>query len=324
MNPRCVCHAAVIGLVLGFGAEARANDVANGASAPAANAACAPFGFILRQDFTDISLYDCPSQQNLLNAVGSRVSLTFDELAHKTSASIDGLAAGVLRFRSDVQSPLVGVAIGPYVQGNGMNQFETSTSPSKTTDTLTAGGFIEFAIRDAADNSRSYFRFHGGETFGNTGIGSNTFVGEWIPVYGAFNIGTQYHIPGTTIDYIFSPEIMVQYDQLVYGPNKYRLFSTNNDAFRVGPQIVVKLWVDSYNIDNSILRLIAERTTVSITYHASTDVYSGRSYSWLQQALTYNLDDSGHFAISASYGYGNSEATANMTSQVKLGLAAKF
>jgi hypothetical protein len=31
-----------------------------------------------------------------------------------------------------------------------------------------------------------------------------------------------------------------------------------------------------------------------------------------------------HFGLTASYGYGNSEATGNKTNQVKLGLAAKF
>jgi hypothetical protein len=40
--------------------------------------------------------------------------------------------------------------------------------------------------------------------------------------------------------------------------------------------------------------------------------------------LTVNLNPDDHFAISASYGYGNSETTANKTSQIKLGLAAKY
>jgi hypothetical protein len=57
---------------------------------------------------------------------------------------------------------------------------------------------------------------------------------------------------------------------------------------------------------------------------ASQDAYSGRNYSWVQPVSTYNFDDAGHFALSASYGYGNLEATANMASQFKVGLAGKF
>jgi len=324
-----VAGAAAIALLLGSGALAQANDAAGGANTSITDASCAPFSFILRQDFTDIPLFDCPtSPQSLKNAVGSRVSLTFDELAHTTSVSVDGLAAGVWRPKIDGPDAFITLLAGPYVQGNGMDQFATPTNPSKTTDTFTAGGFLEFGIGDVSTYSTtrtvSYFRFHGGETFGNSGIGSDTFVGEWMPVVGAFHIGTPYYLEGPNIWYIFSPELMVQYDQLVYGPKKYLLFATNPDAFRAGPEVVIKLWVDSGNITDQTLRLIAERTTLSITYHATTDVYSRRRYSWLQPVLTYNLDKGGHFALSASYGYGNAEASANMTSQIKVGLAAKF
>jgi hypothetical protein len=323
----------VIMFLLGSGALAQANEAKDGASA-SAPPSCGPFSFMVRQDFTEVSLFDCPAsliyQQDVQHAVGSRVSLTFDELAHTTSASVDGLALGVWRPQFDGTSAFRGLAAGPYVQGNGMDQFATPTNPSKTTDTFTAGGYLEFAVADLGSASTTqtatYFRFRGGETFGNSGIGSNTFVGEWIPVIGGFNIGlpSSIDISGTPIGYTFSPELMVQYDQLVYGPNKYLLFATRPDAFRVGPEIVLKLWVYSDNITDQVLRKIAQRTTITVTYHASTNVYSGRSYSWLQPVLTYNLTDDGNFALSASYGYGNAEATGNMTSQIKLGLAAKF
>jgi len=280
-------------------------------------------GFVLRQDFTDISLFDCPTAETLKSAVGSRVSLTFDELAHTTSVSVDGLAAGALRYYGEGE-PFLGLVLGPYVQGTGMYQFESPSSPSKTIDTVTAGAYAEVGF-DSRINWQNYFRIRGGEVYGNSGtIGSDTIIGEWIPVYDPLRIGTTGFVYGTRIDYLFSPELMAQYDQLVYGPNKYVLFSTSNEALRIGPEGVLKLWVDARHISDPLLEMIAERTTISITYHASWDAYSGRSYSWLQPVLTYNLDRDGHFALSASYGYGNSETTANMTSQFKLGLAGKF
>ncbi len=267
-------------------------------------------------------MFDCPPK-DISKAVGSRVSLTFDELAHTTSISVDGLAAGALRYYGDGE-PFLGVVLGPYVQGTGMYQFESSSAPSKTIDTVTTGGYAEFGF-DNRLNWQNYFRIRGGEVYGNSGmIGSDTVIGEWMPVYDPLHIGTSWYIKDTKIEYQFSPELMVQYDQLVYGPKKYLLFSTNNDALRIGPEGVLKLWVDSRHISDPILETIAERTNISITYHASWDTYSGRSYSWLQPVLTYNLDSEGHFALSAGYGYGNSETTANMTSQLKLGLAGKF
>lgn len=283
------------------------------------------FFFILRQDFTDISLFDCPDPQNLKNAVGSRVSLTFDEIAHATAVSVDGLAAGVVRYPGN-EHPFLGIAFGPYIQGSEMYQFKSATTPSKSVDALTAGGFTEFGFENPFDPlAADYFRLRGGEAFGNSGIGWNTFVGEWIPVYGGpLKIGTSYFIPRTILGFQYSPEVMLQYDQLQYGPMKYLLFSTNSDALRIGPEVVLKLFLDARNISNPTLHMIADQTTLSITYHASWDAYSGRDYSWLQSTLTYNLDPDGHIALSASYGYGNSEMTANMTSQLKLGLAGKF
>lgn len=266
-------------------------------------------------------MFDCPDPDHLKSAVGSRLSLTFDELAHTSSISVDGLAAGALRYYSD-DGPFSGIVLGPYLQGNEMFQFSSSSAPSKTSDTVTAGGYAEFGFSTSA--AQNYFRIRGGEVFGSSGTGSETFVGEWMPVYESLNIGTSSYIPGTLIDYRFSPELMVQYDQLEYGPNKYLLFSTHNDALRIGPQVVLKLWVDPRHIADPFLQTIADKTTISITYHASQDTYSGRNYSWFQPAMTYNLDDGGHFALSASYGYGNLEATANRASQFKLGLAGKF
>ncbi len=250
--------------------------------------------------------------------------MTFDELAHTSSVSIDGLAAGTLRYYGDGR-PFEGIVLGPYVQGTEMYQFASSSAPSKTVDTVTAGAYAEIGVDSLLVNWQNYFRIRGGEVYGSSGlIGSDTVVGEWIPVYGPWRIGTSSYIPGTLIDYQFTPELMVEFDRQVYGPKKYLLFLTSDEALEVGPDGVLKLWVDPLHIADPVLHAIANSATISITYHASWDAYSGRNYSWLQPVLTYNLTDDGTLALSASYGYGNSEATANMTSQFKIGLAGKF
>jgi hypothetical protein len=330
---RILKFAVVVPLVL-FSGIAAAQTTRNAAQSgsdipPFPTCGHGPLGFILRQDFTDISLFDCPDSTTLKNAVGSRVTSTFDELAHTTQVSVDGLAAAVIKVPGN-GVPVKAFIFGPYVQGSDASQFATASSPSKETETVTAGGFFEIGLNNGlAPGSlntygQTYLRVHGGETFGNSGIGSNTFVGEWIPVYQPWYIGTQRALPDGIIHYAFGPELMVQYDELEYGKNKYLLFETNREALRIGPDFVTKFWIEDCPYGGSLFCTVVKQTTLSVTYHASWDVYSSRRYSWVQPTLTYNFNEAGNVALSLSYGYGNSEVTANNTSQIKLGLAAKF
>jgi len=351
MNRLIAGIAALVGCLLGFAEAARADDNDAPAGSPANSfklSSCQPGTWsidgIVRQDFNDggISPFTCPTDpspvnpeagRHLVEAVGARASVTFDQLAHTTAVAIDGLGAMVIRY----YGADLGLALGPYVQGNGTDQFASANSGSQTTETVTAGGFAQLVFtNDFGIHGEDYFRIRAGEVNGGIGssavIGSTTVIGEWLPVFdvGNHRIGIEDYSPdgdNTSIRYSFAPELMVQYDQLDYGPNKYLLFSTNNQAFRIGPQVVLKLWNDKDKVPVDIvdpIRWILQQTSVSITYHASWDTYSGRAYSWVQPALTVNLNPDDHFAISASYGYGNSETTANKTSQIKLGLAAKY
>jgi hypothetical protein len=284
------------------------------------------FALTLRLDFSDVGLFKCPKQSELLQAAGAQVSSSFDELAHHTAIAVDGVAAMVVRYYGD-DPGLLALAMGPYVQGNGTYQFRSSNSPGVTSDTLAGGAFVQLGFNNSLVGGQDYLRFRGGEQFGSSGVTSDSFVSEWLPVYGGpLHIGTPGRLAGP-IFFLFSPELMLQYDRLEDGPNKYLLFSAKNEALRVGPQLVARFWVntDLLPVDLvSPIRTILDRTTVNMTYHASTDAYTGRDYSWALAGLTYNLDSTGHFGISANYGYGNSETTGNKTSQVKIGLAAKF
>jgi hypothetical protein len=305
-------------------AAARAEDrgVQDNPPTPSAFSCGQPVYFVLRQDFSDISLFDCPDKRALFNAVGSRLSTTFDELAHTTSISVDGLVAGVVRTSG--QGTFLGTVFGPYLQGNASYQFASGNMDSKTTDTLTGGAFLQTGFDDLTGRGTNYFRIRGGEAIGSTGIVTNTIVGEWLPVYDRLFIGTQQNVTGTRVEYVFAPELMFQYDSLASGTNKYLLFTAHDEALRVGPQVVLKFWYDPIYVNDPILKAFLQQSTVSLTFHSSWDAYLGRNYNWFQSTFTYNLTETGNYAVSASYGCGNSETTGNQTSQIKVGLAAKF
>jgi hypothetical protein len=266
----------------------------------------------LRQDFNSFDTIACPTLQSLFQEQGAKVSLTFDELAHRTSASADGVAALLFRHYFSGDEGITGLAIGPYVQFDGTQQFQSSTSPSQITDTVTAGGVAQIGINNAFGWGEDNFRLRAGEVQGSSGITSNTVVGEWIPYYPFSR--DQFQFSPVIIRAI--PEIMVQYDSLVSGPKKYLLFAQDSFALRIGPQIQFRFWVHADS--DSIL----SKMLLTLVYHPSVEVYTGRGLSWAQATLSYNLTT--NFAISASYGYGNSETTGNNTSQAKLGLALKF
>jgi hypothetical protein len=281
------------------------------------------FNVFVRQDLSDISLFDCPTPDTLRTAVGTRVSFTFDEIAHTDSLSIDGVVGGILRIYGD-GLPFVGLAAGPYVQGNESYTFSSSGTSNSTSNSFAGGGFVQVGFNDFAGLGTNFFRLRAAETAGSSNVGTNTVVGEWLPVYDALHTGTSWTIPGTAIGYVFAPELMVQYDQLIYGPRHYLLFSESTEAIRVGPQVVLKLFVFKENMGDPVLRSLLAPLTMSVTYHSSWDARTGANYYWVAPTINYALGDSGNYAISAGYGYGNSETTGNLTSQYKVGFAMKF
>jgi hypothetical protein len=120
--------AASVACTLGLAEAARAYDSSAAGIVPDASTSSSclantvsPPELLLRQDFNDVNLFVCSTShdvkdRDLLNAVGSRVSAIFDELAHTTSTSIDGL--GVIAIHYTGYTPgLIGFVMGPYVQG---------------------------------------------------------------------------------------------------------------------------------------------------------------------------------------------------------------
>jgi hypothetical protein len=157
----------VLGVLAGIAKPSMAQGSPSTASAPKNSTPprckAPPFAVLVRRDFTDIGWLLCP--QDTAQSVGAQVSATYNARTPQTTASVDGLAALVYRYYTNHDTdPFLGLAVGPFIQGDGTNQFEMTGSPNKSTDTITAGGVAEFGIRQyfgdqAAD---SYFRVHGG------------------------------------------------------------------------------------------------------------------------------------------------------------------
>jgi len=287
--------------------------------------------FALRSDFTDETLYGCPSgdKGSLPEAEGALASLKLDQRAHTTAIAGDGLLLGVLRYYP-AGPALQGVMLGPYLQGNGTYQIPSGGQAEKKTDLYTAGGFLQVGLSNDLVQGQDYFRIRAGQARSNAAITYTTVVGEWLPYYGKvfgspIPIGGVSSLTGGHLFYSLQPEIMIQYDHLDEGKNSYTIFSRKSEDLRVGPQLTLKLWVNTGlepKITAQPLQTFLDNSAISLTYHGDVDAQSGARYSWAQAVYLYNSDP--HYALSLSYGYGNMEATGNMASQVKIGLAAKY
>ncbi len=248
-----------------------------------------------------------------------QLSVTFDELARQTSASADGVAALLFRhyFSGGTGLPgdvsVTGLAMGPFVQFDGTDYFASPTSGSKFTETVTGGGVLQTGFNNFFGWGEDNFRLRGGAVDApSSAIVSHTIVGEWIPYYEF----TRDQFPLSPIIFRFIPELMVQYDSLASGPNKYLLFADNDYALRIGPQVQLRMWVHT-DSDSALSKML-----FTVTYHASDETYTGRGLSWAQAIVSYDVTD--NLGVSVSYGNGNSEITGNKTSQIKLGLSGKF
>jgi len=249
--------------------------MAHAADAANSGAGCFPgtsgWDFSLRSDFNDLGPLTCP--HGLVSAQGATLSLGNNLLTGQYSASADGLAALAYRYYGEENSDLYGASFGPFVQGDDTYQFEPSKSQTPNGDTITAGGFGEVASKNPFARSVGGiddFRIRGGEVLGSTRTTSDSLVGEYIPSYQfprPFTIGNTAEIGDTPLLYTFSPEVMVQYDLLESGPNKYMLFSSKNEALRVGPEVVFNLYVDKRLLPSDMPKAIVEFLANSSALH---------------------------------------------------------
>ena len=287
----------------------------------------------LRSDFNDLGPLFCPPPDSFISAQGASLSSTNNIPTRQNTASVDGLAALVFRFYG--KAPFNGISVGAYVLGSGAYSFQPTASQTSTSDTVTAGLFTQTSFGNPLigmlpeGGGYDSFRLRGGEVTSSTGTFSTSLVGEWFPVYtvwGPLRFGDKYNIQGTPLYYVLNPELMVQYDRYDSGPNKYLLFAVNSEALRVGPQIAAQLGINEKYLPqiSPQIRDFLGATTALFSYHTSWDIYTHREYSFTSISATYTFGANHNFGLTAGYSTGNSEATGNIGSQVKLGLSAKL
>jgi hypothetical protein len=296
-----------------------------------------PFSVLLRNDFNDFGPLSCT--RHSVSAQGATVSGADNLLTNQNSALVDGLLA-VVHTHSDPSpaATLMGYSVGAYVQGNDTYQFQPTSTQQYNGDTVTPGAYGEIALRNPINELHGFdnFRLHGGEAFASTGTRSDSLVAEWIPAYSIaryLSPGEPQRIGTSPLSYVFSPELMVQYDHFEGGPKTATLFSSRFDALRVGPQFVLQLRPNEKITSVAGGDFFAGSSLV-FTNHESWDEYTGKEYMWTSVAWNYTFkqvavfglpaDLSPHFGLSVSYGFGNSEQTGNLTKQFKIGLAAKL
>jgi hypothetical protein len=287
---------------------------------------------LLRSDFTDLGAASCT--HTLLSSQGATFSETNNMLTNQNSASVDGLVAYDYTKLFPRTSFIRGISIGPYLQADDSYQFQPTGTQLINGYTLTPGAFLEINVKNIIPLPHSgidTFRIRDGEAFVNTGTRSNSFVFEWIPNYyiaDQFHLGQPDWIGRTGIVYTLNPELMVQYDHFDGGPKTQLLFASRFEALRVGPQFAV-----IFNFDPTFLPpqlQFLQKCSVQLTNHESWEQYTGKEYNWSQASFTYTIPpptsspNAPNFGVTASFGYGNSETTGNLTKQVKIGLAAKL
>lgn len=269
--------------------------------------------FLLRKDFADIGLFAAPSPTK--GADGAEFSLTQDRIANDTTWSADATAAvAYTYFVEDPRATLIGVTLAPYIK---VNREIHSNKVDDNVDTKTFGISGEIGFRNRLFGRGSdYFRGRFAvvqDDARNSTIAHGT--AEWLPTY----LWDARTIPGTFINYNFTPELKVQYDSATES-GKTLLFSGRQDALRIGPEASLRFKVVA---PDGLLYDYLKRVVGSITYHWWTEAYSGRQDSWLDASLTYNLDEEGHIGLKFAYRNGRTEETGVQTDLYKITLTAK-
>jgi hypothetical protein len=308
---------AIIGLAVAQAGAAHAQQ-ATPAVAPADQnvtrnatpATLTPF-FSLQSDFNNLPLVPNPSCTAC--QAGALVSAKFDELAKTTSAVVDGtvFAGGIYSSSSGLH-----VVFGGFFQSEGTNQFATGSMANKASDLLTPGGFIQMDFQDPIFDRTQSIRLRSGDAFASSGTRNATTVLEWQPHLPAR--ATQFPL-GYWVEAAWAPELMIQYDHLVGGPATYAIFRSHDQALRIGPQVSLSLYCNAFRCAADSW---ASKLALTVTGHVSGDALGDRGYGFVQTMVSYQLTPI--FGLSASYGYGDADATGNAQSQIKLGLSVKY
>jgi hypothetical protein len=123
--------------------------------------------------------------------------------------------------------------------------------------------------------------------------------------------------PSIFVRFNILPEVKAQYDNATN--SKPLLFSGKQEAFRIGPEATVLFNV----VPNAGLPDFMDRISAKITYRSQTEFYSHRQLNWFDTSLTYDLDQQGYFALTATYQNGSIDETGQQANVYKVALSGK-
>jgi len=272
---------------------------------------CGGWSFHLRQDFEDLELYDCPGPAK--KAAGAQVSFTDDLAKGNRIWAVNGTAAVVY---TSLKDPLewwqpTYVNLGAY--GSVNRTFDSGAAFSTSdVDKTGYGGFAQLGFITTR-YFNNYLRLRGGGAEDRLkGISSTNITFEYLPAYKPWYV----HWPapiGFGYSVRVDPSLFASYTS-VAGDGQILALNNRAEALRTGAQASVRLL--PYLNDNPLY--------ATIIYRWSNEAYTGRSVSWLQSTVTYNLDKDGFFAIGLSYKNGTDEDTGIFTHVYRIGLTGKM
>jgi hypothetical protein len=269
---------------------------------------------LLRQDWKDIALLDCP--QSVKQATGAQIAVTDDRVKNNVTWSTHGTAALVYNIPGTGQQYW---STGAYATFDRATNSSLAQSDSNS-NSLAYGGFLQTGFANPGDTYfASYLRVRGGgvqDYVRNTTAANVTL--EWMPVYENYeriHIHSPFvPIPGVPLIIRVDPVLLVQYVAQTAGA-KPLAFNDMSQALRIGPQLTLNFYPGTSYFS---------RFHGSVTYHWAYEAYSGRQLDWFQSSLTYNLDDDGYIGLTGTYQRGHDEDTGVFKDVYTVGLTGKI
>lgn len=284
-------------------------DSSDAAPGAAGGGGCDGFNVLLRQNWTDIDLLSCP--QSVEKASGAQASYSGDNIKNNYNLTLQGTGAVVYSISSGPYS----FSFGGYDTANEVANSAKSQA-STNAKTNAAGGFAQFGVISSSYGPylANYFRVRGAEVEDDIKHTSSSMVtAEWLPVYDDqwLHISAPFVLIPNVVIVRFDPELLAQYNELS-ATKKVLDFNQRTDAFRVGPQLTLRIYPAWTSLHGYV------------TYHWGYETYSGRSLELWSSNVTYNLDKAGHLGLTGTYQRGHVEETGTYSSTYKVGLSGKL
>lgn len=292
---------------------------------------CPPTGwhstFVLRDSYTDVSSFSCPSDAK--SASGAQFGWSRDAIAANTSWSAKGIVAESITWWGTPNSHEDG-AFEPYLAAFSVTpsiRFERLDNSniklkSKNTDVLAYSATAETAVGHIFDDTIHFFRARGTLVSDFEGNEKSWMaVGEWQPVTNQYviNLGSPNPLGPLPVTWEVDSTFRAEYSAAQSGTLD-PIFAHSNSVFRYGGVVAVTLAAEHLESVPAPL----QRISANGSYLWLTNTATNKPYPLFNGALTYNLDESGHFGIKMSFQKGKIEETGKGTNTQSISLSSKF